>query len=216
MKRRSLLPVLLAIGLTGGGVAFAQGDGDEGARRQAMEAAERAKREKAGRPAPAQVQPARPPDVRRGEQDRRGGDDARRDDRRDDRRGDPRYVQEAPRNEFRGEGRPGGRPDWNRDGRRDGYRDGYRGDGNRDGYRADRRDWSPHTRHDWRGAGPGYRFYRGDRLPYEYRHRQYVIEDWRRHNLYAPPHGYYWVQSGDDYLLVAVATGLILQILLGN
>ena len=57
------------------------------------------------------------------------------------------------------------------------------------------------------------RWNRGDRLPAEYRDRQYVVNDWRGHNLNAPPGGYQWVQSGSDYLLVAIATGLIAQLL---
>ena len=89
-------------------------------------------------------------------------------------------------------------------------------DRRRRGYRDDPRHWGPQTRHDWRGAGPGYRYYRGDHLPYEYRQRRYVIQDWRPYYLYAPPRGYYWVHWGDDFLLVEVATGLIVQILLGN
>ena len=67
-----------------------------------------------------------------------------------------------------------------------------------------------------RGAGPNHQFYRGDRLPPEYRHRQYVVDDWRGHRLQAPPRGYHWVQSGGDYLLVTIATGVILQLLLNN
>ncbi|HXM82224.1 MAG TPA: RcnB family protein [Burkholderiales bacterium] len=67
-----------------------------------------------------------------------------------------------------------------------------------------------------RGAGPNYEYYRGDRLPAEYRHRQYVVNDWRGHNLSAPPRGYQWVQSGTDYILIAVATGIIAQLLLGR
>jgi len=67
-----------------------------------------------------------------------------------------------------------------------------------------------------RGAGPEYRYYRGQRLPPQYRGRQYVVEDWRGHQLYAPPRGYHWVQAGGDYLLVAIATGLILQLMLSN
>ena len=67
-----------------------------------------------------------------------------------------------------------------------------------------------------RGAGPNHEYYRGDRLPAEYRNRQYVVEDWRGHNLSAPPRGYHWVQSGGDYVLVAIATGVILQLLLGR
>ena len=67
-----------------------------------------------------------------------------------------------------------------------------------------------------RGVGPNHEYYRGDRLPAEYRHRQYVVDDWRGHNLSAPPRGYRWVQSGNDYILIAIATGIIAQLLLGR
>ena len=67
-----------------------------------------------------------------------------------------------------------------------------------------------------RGAGPDHNFYRGGRLSPEYRNRQYVVDDWRGHHLNAPPRGYHWVQTGGDYVLVAVATGIIAQILLGH
>jgi Ni/Co efflux regulator RcnB len=73
-----------------------------------------------------------------------------------------------------------------------------------EGSRNDRADMQRH------------RFQRGDRLPPEYRERQYVVDDWRGHHLSAPPRGYHWVQSGGDYVLAAVATGLILQVLLSN
>jgi Ni/Co efflux regulator RcnB len=42
------------------------------------------------------------------------------------------------------------------------------------------------------------------------------VDDWRGHQLSAPPHGYHWVQNGSDYLLVAIGTGLIMQLLLSN
>ena len=67
-----------------------------------------------------------------------------------------------------------------------------------------------------RGAGPNQNFYRGGRLPQEYRSRQYVVDDWRGHHLNAPPRGYQWVQTGGDYVLVAIATGIIAQILLSQ
>lgn len=67
-----------------------------------------------------------------------------------------------------------------------------------------------------RGAGPDHQFYRGGRLPPQYRSRQYVVNDWRGHHLNAPPRGYHWVQTGGDYVLVAIATGVILQILLSQ
>jgi len=70
--------------------------------------------------------------------------------------------------------------------------------------------------HDERGAGPNHEFHRGERMPAEYRHRQYVVDDWRGHHLNAPPRGYQWVQTGSDYVLVAIATGVIAQLLLSH
>lgn len=67
-----------------------------------------------------------------------------------------------------------------------------------------------------RGAGPDHRFHKGDRLPKEWRSRQYVVDDWRGHHLRQPPRGYHWVQSGTDYILVAIATGVIAQIILSQ
>jgi Ni/Co efflux regulator RcnB len=69
---------------------------------------------------------------------------------------------------------------------------------------------------DGRGAGPDHSFYRGGRLPPQYRSNQYVVDDWRGHHLNAPPRGYHWVQTGGDYVLVAIATGLIASILLNQ
>jgi Ni/Co efflux regulator RcnB len=67
-----------------------------------------------------------------------------------------------------------------------------------------------------RGAGPNQEYYRGDRFPAEYRTRHYVVDDWRAHQLTAPPRGYQWVQSGGDYVLIAIATGIIAQLLLSR
>ena len=67
-----------------------------------------------------------------------------------------------------------------------------------------------------RGAGPNHAYYRGDRLPMEYRHRTYVVDNWRSHQLSAPPRGYHWVQTGSDYVLIAIASGIIAQLILGN
>lgn len=71
-------------------------------------------------------------------------------------------------------------------------------------------------RREERGAGPNHAFHKGERLPVEYRHRQYVVDDWRGHNLSAPPRGYHWVQTGSDYVLIAIATGIIAQLLLSH
>ena len=67
-----------------------------------------------------------------------------------------------------------------------------------------------------RGAGPNHYWYRGSRLPREYNSRYYVVDDWRGHHLSAPPSGYHWVQAGGDYVLAAIATGVIAAILLNQ
>jgi Ni/Co efflux regulator RcnB len=54
---------------------------------------------------------------------------------------------------------------------------------------------------------------RGERLPPRYRTHHYVIENWRAHKLSAPPRGHQWVQAGSDYALVAIATGLVVEVL---
>jgi Ni/Co efflux regulator RcnB len=69
-------------------------------------------------------------------------------------------------------------------------------------------------RRDKRGAGPNHAYHRGDRLPPNERNRQYVVDDWRSHGLLAPAPGYHWVQTGGDYVLVAIPTGVIVQLLL--
>lgn len=85
--------------------------------------------------------------------------------------------------------------------------------------RHDNRDFGrSHNDHmrNGRGAGPGHAYYQGDRYPAEYRNRSYWVSDWRGHNLSAPPRGYQWVQSGNDYVLIAIASGIIAQLILGR
>ncbi|MDM0055167.1 RcnB family protein [Variovorax fucosicus] len=115
---------------------------------------------------------------------------------------DGRFEQRGDRQDFRNDrnGR-NGRND--RDGRFD-----HRGDRQdfRDGRHVDRSGFpSPHA--EWR---------RGGRVPTEYRGRNYVVNDWRGHHLNAPPRGYQWVGVGGDYVLAALATGLIAQIIVGQ
>lgn len=102
-------------------------------------------------------------------------------------------------------------------GRHEGQRHEERRDDNdrrndRRDYRFDEREHEGHGR----GAGPQHNYYKGGRLPPEYNHRQYVVEDWRGHRLSAPPRGYHWVQTGSDYVLVAITTGVIMSLLLSN
>ncbi|KWR90008.1 RcnB family protein [Cupriavidus sp. IDO] len=51
---------------------------------------------------------------------------------------------------------------------------------------------------------------KGDRLPTEFRDRQYVIDDWKQYNLPAPRKGTHWVGVGADFYLVA-PNGVIQQ-----
>jgi Ni/Co efflux regulator RcnB len=112
-------------------------------------------------------------------------------DRGDDRRGDDRY----------------GDRDGDRDRRGDGY--GARGGGRigNEGYGGDRR---------WDGAGPGHDLRRGNRLPERYRTHQYVVNNYREHHLRPPPRGYHWVQTGGDYVLAAIATGVIADLIINH
>jgi Ni/Co efflux regulator RcnB len=82
-------------------------------------------------------------------------------------------------------------------------RPSYYSSRHRDGYRR------PYARrHVWR---------RGDRLPAYYRSRYVVIRDYDRYHLRRPPRGCYWVRDDSGrYLLVAIATGVILGIALGS
>lgn len=65
-----------------------------------------------------------------------------------------------------------------------------------------------YNRYDYR---PGYQSWRrGQRLPSYY--NSYVVYDYPRYRLRTPPRGYHWVQSGNDFLLAAIATGLILEV----
>lgn len=105
---------------------------------------------------------------------------------------------------------------------------GDRGDhgdrGDRGERRFDRRDERDH-RGDWREHGEQQRYFygargpewrRGGYLPHEYRNHQYVVDDWRGHRLSRPPRGYQWVQVGNDYVLAAIATGLIANLILNQ
>jgi len=121
------------------------------------------------------------------------------DDRRDDRR-DFREDRRDDRRDFRQERRED-RRDFKHDRRAD-HRD------MRNNYRP-----APQVRY-YQARGP--QFQRGRYIPQEYRSRQYVVVNHHQHRLYAPPRGQQWVQVGSDYVLVAIATGLIINLMLSN
>jgi Ni/Co efflux regulator RcnB len=64
------------------------------------------------------------------------------------------------------------------------------------------------------GYRPGYNAWRrGGYLPPYYRGNGYVIHDYGYYRLRPPPRGYYWYRAGNDYVLAAIATGLIFDII---
>lgn len=70
--------------------------------------------------------------------------------------------------------------------------------------------------HGGKGSGPNHQWVKGSRVPAQYRTSHYVVADWRGHGLRQPPRGYHWMQYGGDYLLVAIGSGVILQLILNN
>jgi Ni/Co efflux regulator RcnB len=66
------------------------------------------------------------------------------------------------------------------------------------------------------GYGPPGQIRKGDRLPADYRDREYVIDNWRSYNLPPPRRGHQWVGIGGEYYLVAIPTGVVVQIGIGR
>ncbi|MDB5858293.1 MAG: hypothetical protein JWQ76_1982 [Ramlibacter sp.] len=58
------------------------------------------------------------------------------------------------------------------------------------------------------------RYQRGGYLPRQYLSSNYYVNNWQAYpGLYAPPYGYQWVDTGGDFVLAALATGLIVNLL---
>ena len=91
----------------------------------------------------------------------------------------------------------------------------------RNDHRYDRRDdrrydnirGNPHAYY-YNARGPEFR--RGGYIPREFRNRYYVVNNYRNYRLSPPPRGQQWVQVGSDYVLIAIATGLIASIVLSH
>ena len=75
-------------------------------------------------------------------------------------------------------------------------------DARRDVRQAERRQ----DRHRWR---------QGQRLDRRYGSYS-TVNDWRARRLPAPRRGYHWVRQGDDYVLAALAGGLIASVIAAN
>jgi len=120
------------------------------------------------------------------------------------------------------------RREWNGD-RRDERHDHREGDRDRGELRYDRgRTDSWRDRAEWRdfhGVRPGYWYAPG----YGYRHlgryawrrgayvpplyRSYYVQDWGYYGLRPPPPGYRWIYADGNFVLMALATGLIADVL---
>jgi Ni/Co efflux regulator RcnB len=108
-------------------------------------------------------------------------------------------------------------------------------------HRGDHRRWDRFDRHraetwrdraEWRGFhgarrgywyAPGYGYVRhnpawraywrrGGYVPAPYRH--YYVQDWGYYGLRAPPPGYRWVYADGNFVLMALASGLIADVIL--
>jgi Ni/Co efflux regulator RcnB len=75
-------------------------------------------------------------------------------------------------------------------------------------------DRAEHVDHD-RGAGH-HHWHRGDRVSADYMGPRYEVRDWRAHHLRQPPRGYHWVQVDGDFVLAAIATGVIVDVMLSQ
>jgi Ni/Co efflux regulator RcnB len=86
-----------------------------------------------------------------------------------------------------------------------------------DNRRHDRRDYARYRYNQGHYRAPhGYHYrtwHRGDHLPRAYYGSSYIVYDYRPYRLYAPPYGYHWVRVGNDVLLTALATGVVLDVL---
>ena len=60
------------------------------------------------------------------------------------------------------------------------------------------------------------RYKRGERIERVYLNDRYYVSDWRARRLEAPPSGYQWVNRDGQYLLVALATGIIAHVILNR
>jgi Ni/Co efflux regulator RcnB len=94
----------------------------------------------------------------------------------------------------------------------------------RDDHWRDRAEWRG-----WRGErsgywyAPGYGYYRGNPgwranwrrggyVPAPY--RRFYVQDWRYYGLRPPPPGYRWVYADGNFVMMALATGLIADVML--
>lgn len=54
---------------------------------------------------------------------------------------------------------------------------------------------------------------RGHALPQQYRGEGYQVKDWKKRGLKSPPPGHRWMNVDGNYVLIAVATGVIASVI---
>ena len=64
-------------------------------------------------------------------------------------------------------------------------------------------------------ARPSHDWQRGQPIPPSYNNGHYQVNDWRDRGLPEPPRGHRWMYVNGEYVLTAIATGVISAILLG-
>ncbi|WP_449429598.1 RcnB family protein [Rhodanobacter umsongensis] len=100
-------------------------------------------------------------------------------------------------------------PDRDDHGRHDRGRQGH--DQRHDDRRSHGND---HRRYGYRDGGPRYRGHPHWQRGHRYNGPTYVVRNYGSYRLRPPPRGYHWVRANNDFLLVAVATGIILDVAL--
>ncbi len=83
-----------------------------------------------------------------------------------------------------------------------------------DDHRNDQRDDRRSAHHDDRNGRHGPPFHRGERLAKD--HRGSHVADYRKHHLKQPPRGHEWRRVDNQYVLIAIATGVIASVVGGN
>lgn len=101
----------------------------------------------------------------------------------------------------------------------DDHHDDHRDDRNNNQYQGDRRDNADH--HDWNDHDHDHYvrhddWRRGRRLPPEYWEHARRVDDYRAYHLRRPPRGYEWREVDGNYVMAAVATGIIASVIAAN
>jgi Ni/Co efflux regulator RcnB len=59
-------------------------------------------------------------------------------------------------------------------------------------------------------------WHKGQRVPANYRHYNFMLSNWRDHGLHAPPRGHQWLAVNGDYVLVSSRNWTISEIVAGH